>query len=134
MMVKVLRDDSTGELELSGTRSELRALGRQLRSGQGAVLLEKVSDPFPYSRSLSRMTFRQTSGKITISSSGDSGSVDLRGGPESFSLLADNIEGFAAGADQDDHLHVDYFPDHDYLAEGSGSVVVALDGDVIPTS
>ncbi|MGY4983849.1 Imm32 family immunity protein [Streptomyces sp. 900105755] len=132
--MKVLRGDSTGELELSGTRSELRSLGQQLRSGQGEILLETVSDPFPYSRSLSRITFRQGSGKITISSSGDSESVDLRGGPESFSLLAENIEGFAAEADQDDHLHVDYFPDHDYLAEGSGSVVVAIDGDVIPAS
>ncbi|MFJ9712300.1 hypothetical protein [Streptomyces sp. NPDC101234] len=129
-----MRGDSTGELELSGTRSELRSLGRQLRSGQGEILLEWVSDPFPYSRSLSRMTFRQTSGKITISSSGDSGSMDLQGGPESFSLLAENIEGFAAEADQDDHLHVDCFPDHGCLAEGSGSVVVAIDGDVIPTS
>ncbi|MFF3989186.1 hypothetical protein ACFY0B_31950 [Streptomyces sp. NPDC001797] len=132
--MKVLRGDSTGELELSGTRSELRSLGHQLRSGQGEILLEKVSDPFPYSRSLSRMTFRRGSGKITISSSGDSGSVDLQGGPESFALLAENIEGFAAEADPDDHLHVDYFPDHDYLAEGSGSVVVAIDGDVIPAS
>ncbi|MFF4315016.1 hypothetical protein [Streptomyces sp. NPDC001507] len=60
--------------------------------------------------------------------------MGLRGGPEFFALLAGNIEGFAAAADQDDHLHVDYFPDHDCLAEGSGSVVVALDGDVIPTS
>ncbi|MET7356460.1 hypothetical protein ABZT42_53975 [Streptomyces mirabilis] len=134
MMVKVLRGDSTGELELSGTRSELLALGQKLRNGQGEILLEKVSDPFPYSRSLSRMTFRQVSGKITISSFGDSESMDVQGGPESFSLFAENIEGFAVEADQDDHLHVDYFPEHDYLAEGSGSVVVAIDGDVIPTS
>ncbi|SEE82101.1 hypothetical protein SAMN05216533_3833 [Streptomyces sp. Ag109_O5-10] len=131
--MKVLRSDSTGELELSGTRSELQFLGRQLRSGQGETLLEEVSDPFPYGRSLSRMTFRPASGKVVISSSGGSGSMDLQGGPESFSLLAENIEGFAAEADQDDHLHVDYFPDHDYLAEGSESLVVAIDGDVAPT-
>lgn len=66
-MVKVLRGDSTGELELSGTRSELLALGRELRSGQGEISLEKVFDPFPYSRSLSWMTFQLVSGKILIS-------------------------------------------------------------------
>lgn len=61
-----------------------------------------------------------------ISSSGDSASLDVQGGEEAFALLADNIEGFASEADGDDHLHVDYYPDHDCLAEGSGSVVVAL--------
>ncbi|WP_405769518.1 hypothetical protein [Streptomyces sp. NBC_01538] len=126
MTVKVLRSDSTGELELSGTRSELLALGRELRNGHGEILLEQVSDPFPYSRSLSRMTFRRASGKVMISSFGDRESLDVQGGPESLSLLADNIEGFASEADVDDHLHVDYYPDHDYLAEGSGSVVVAI--------
>ncbi|MEW2051769.1 hypothetical protein OHS71_01355 [Streptomyces sp. NBC_00377] len=124
--MKVLRGDSTGELELSGTRSELLALGRELRTGRGEFPLEKVSDPFPYSRSLSRMSVRRASGKIMISSSGDSESLDVQGGEEAFALLADNIEGFASEADGDDHLHVDYYPDHDYLAEGSGSVVVAI--------
>ncbi|MFH9552008.1 hypothetical protein [Streptomyces sp. NPDC017435] len=124
--MKVLRGDSTGELELSGTRSELLALGRELRTGRGEFPLEKVSDPFPYSRSLSWMSVRRGSGKIMISSSGDSESLDVQGGEEAFALLADNIEGFASEADGDDHLHVDYYPDHDYLAEGSGSVVVAI--------
>ncbi|MGW2046667.1 Imm32 family immunity protein [Streptomyces sp. NPDC001858] len=130
-MVKVLRGDSTGELELSGTRSELLALGRELRTGQGEISLEKVSDPFPYSRSLSWMRFQLASGKILISSSGDSESLDIRGGPEALALLADNIEGFASDADAagGGHLHVDYVPGHDYLAEGSGSVVVAIAGD-----
>ncbi|MFJ4811726.1 Imm32 family immunity protein [Streptomyces longwoodensis] len=126
MTVKVLRGDSTGELELSGTRSELLALGRELRNGHGEFPLEEVSDPFPYSRSLARMSVRRASGKIMISSSVDSECLDVQGGEEAFALLADNIEGFASEADGDDHLHVDYYPDHDYLAEGSGSVVVAL--------
>ncbi|WP_330290041.1 Imm32 family immunity protein [Streptomyces sp. NBC_00576] len=129
MTVKVLRGDSTGELELSGTRSELLTLGRELRKGHGEIPLEKVSDPFPYNRSLSRMSVRRASGKVMISSSGDSESLDVRGGPEALALLADNIEGFASEADADDHLHVDHYPDHDYLAEGSGSVVVSIDGD-----
>ncbi|MFJ9379408.1 hypothetical protein [Streptomyces sp. NPDC101455] len=130
-MMKVLRDDSTGELELSGSRSELLALGRKLRSGDGEILLAKASDPFPYSGSLLRIGVRQASGKVRISSSGDSGSLDVEGRLESLSLLAENIEGFALEADQGDHLHVDYFPEHDYLAGGSGSLVVAIDGDAV---
>ncbi|MEV0907296.1 Imm32 family immunity protein [Streptomyces hokutonensis] len=130
-MLKVLRGDSTGELELSGTRSELLALGRKLRSGEGETLLAKVPDPFPYSRSLLRIEVHQASGKIRISSSGDSESLNVEGRLESLSLLAENIEGFALEADQGDHLHVDYFPEHEYLVEGSGSLVVAIDSDAM---
>ncbi|GAA2470548.1 hypothetical protein ACFPFX_12625 [Streptomyces mauvecolor] len=133
-MLKVLCGDSAGELELSGTRSELLALSRKLRSGEGETLLSKVSNPFPYSRSLSRIAVCQASGKIMISSSGDGESLDVEGKLESLHLLADNIEGFALEADQDDHLHVDYFPEHDYLAEGSGSLVVAIDSDATQAS
>ncbi|MFE9767915.1 hypothetical protein ACFYPC_25910 [Streptomyces sp. NPDC005808] len=131
VMMKVLRDDSMGELELSGTRSELLALGRKLRSGEGKTLLAKVSSPFPYSRSLLRIEVRQASGKVGISSSGGGESLDVEGSLESLSLLAENIERFALEADQGDHLHVDYFPGHDYLAEGSGSLVVAIDSDAV---
>ncbi|MFJ2650016.1 hypothetical protein ACIO1C_25245 [Streptomyces sp. NPDC087420] len=130
VMTKVLFDDSTGESELSGTRSELLSLARKLRSGGGDTLLVKVSDPFPYSRSLLRIEVRQASGKVMISSSGDGESLAVEGGMESLSLLAENIEGFALEADQGGHLHVDYFPGHDYLAGESGSLVVAIDGDV----
>lgn len=128
-VTKVLRGEPTGELELSGTRSELLALADELRRGHGRIPLAEVSNPFPYSRSLSWMRIHPGSGKILISSSEDSSCVDVRGGPEALALLADGIEGFAAQADQDGHLHVDHFPDHDYLAEGSGSVVVAIDHD-----
>lgn len=128
-MMKVLRDDSTEELELSGSRSELLTLGQKLRSGDGETLLAKVSDPFPYSRSLSRIEIRQASGRVRISSSGGGESLDVEGRLESLSLLAENIEAFALEADQGDHLHVDFFPEHDYLAGGSGSLVVAIDSD-----
>ena len=133
-MLTVLRSDSTGELELSGTRSELLTLGRALRSGRGEILLAQVSNPFPYTRSLLRIEFQQASGKIRMSSSGDGEYLAVEGKAESLSLLAENIEGFALGADQDDHLHVDYFPGHDYLAEESGSLVVAISSDAIQAS
>jgi hypothetical protein len=127
--LKVLRGDATGELELSGTRTELLALARELRSGGGATLLAKDPDPFPYTRSLARIVVHQVGGKVRVSSAGDSESLDFAGGPEWLSHLAENIEVFAADAHDDEHLHVDYYPEHDYLIEGSGSLVVAIDGD-----
>ncbi|MGW1157846.1 Imm32 family immunity protein [Streptomyces sp. NPDC002513] len=133
-MLKVLREDSTGEMELSGTRSELLALGRELRSGRGEILIPKASNPFPYDRALSRIEFQQASGKVRISPSGDGEAMEIQGELDSLALLADNIEGFALEADQGDHLHVDYFPEHDYLAEGSESLVVGIDGDAPKSS
>ncbi|MFE3551905.1 hypothetical protein ACFXN2_24950 [Streptomyces kronopolitis] len=127
--MKVLRDDSTEEFELSGSSSELLALGQKLRSGDGETLLEKVSDPFPYSRSLLRIDVRQANGKVRISSSGGGESLDVEGKLESLSILAENIEGFALEALQGHHLHVDYFPGHDYVAKGSASLVVAIGSD-----
>ncbi|MFC5185043.1 hypothetical protein ACFPM5_26990 [Actinomadura harenae] len=134
MALKVLREDSTGEMELSGTRSELLALAREFRRGRGEVRIPKVSDPAPYGRSLSRIDFRQASGKVGISSSGDGEVMEVQGGLDSLALLADNIEGFALEADQGDHLHVDHFPEHDYLAEGSDPLVVCIDGDAPKSS
>ena len=127
--MKVLRENSSGEMEISGTRSELLALGRKLRGGRGEISLPEVSDPSPYDRPLSRIEFRRASGKVRLSSSGEGEVLAVRGGLESLALLADNIEGFALGADRGCHLHVDYFPAHDYLAEGSESLVVCIDGD-----
>ncbi|MFD4524441.1 hypothetical protein ACFWP7_11095 [Streptomyces sp. NPDC058470] len=69
-----------------------------------------------------------------MSSSGDGEALVVEGGPQSLSLLAENIESFALEADQSDHLHVDYFPQHDYLVEGSSSLVVAIDSDAIQAS
>ncbi|GLW19786.1 hypothetical protein Stsp01_65290 [Streptomyces sp. NBRC 13847] len=132
--MKVLRNDSTEELELSGSRSELLALSQTLRNGDGESLLTEVSDPFPYSRSLSRIEVRQTSGKVSISPSRDGDSLSVEGRLDSLCLLAENIEGFAFDAAQGDHLHVDYFPEHDYLARGSGSLVVAIDSDAAQAS
>lgn len=129
-MLKALREDSSGEIELSGTRSELLRLVRDLRTGQGEIHLSKVENPFPYDSSLSRIEFRKSSGKVKVSSLSEGETLELQGGLESLGLLADNIEGFALEAAEDDHLHVDYFPEHDYLAEGSGSLVVGIEGFV----
>ncbi|WP_199744669.1 Imm32 family immunity protein [Actinomadura harenae] len=83
---------------------------------------------------MSRIDFRQASGKVGISSSGDGEVMEVQGGLDSLALLADNIEGFALEADQGDHLHVDHFPEHDYLAEGSDPLVVCIDGDAPKSS
>lgn len=125
-MLKILRQDATGETELTGTRSELLALGHRLRGGAGEMPAVTGVDPSPYDRALPRIAFRLADGKAVIAPSEDGTALVVRGGTESLALLAANIEGFAGDADLDDHLHVDWFPDHDCLAEGSDPLVVGL--------
>ncbi|MEV7612387.1 hypothetical protein [Streptomyces sp. NPDC089799] len=126
MALKVLRHDGTGELELSGTRSDLAAFGRALHSGDGTVLLTEVPDPSPYSRSLSRIVVRRSDGEIVIDVPDNGEALRIEGEPEFLSLLARNIESFALEADSEGHLHVE-FPGRDYLTEESDPMVVAID-------
>ncbi|MGW8781359.1 Imm32 family immunity protein [Streptomyces sp. NPDC055796] len=126
-MLNVLVSDATGELALSGSRAELYAFGRQVRGGLGETGLSHVADPAPYSRSLTRALFRQADeAEAVISVLEDGETLEVRGGPEALAHLAANIEGFAQDGDPTGHLHLEY-PGHDYLAEESDPLVVALD-------
>jgi hypothetical protein len=53
----------------------------------------------------------------------------IKGDPESLGILADNIDDFASEADSGTHLHVEYYPGHYYLAEGSESLVISIARD-----
>ncbi|MFD5512122.1 hypothetical protein ACFWIB_30740 [Streptomyces sp. NPDC127051] len=132
-MLNVLVSDATGELALSGSRAELYAFGRQVRGGLGETGLSHVADPAPYSRSLTRVVFRQADAEAVISVLADGETLEVRGGPEALAYLAANIEGFAQDGDPTGHLHLEY-PGHDYLAEESDPLVVALDEAVSSSS
>ncbi|WP_326565358.1 hypothetical protein VSH64_26285 [Amycolatopsis rhabdoformis] len=123
--MKVLRGTEYRELEISGSRAELQALGQALQSGEGQIDVPKDPNPEPYDSSLSRIDFRVTSGKITMSTTGET--LKIQGAQEFFAVLADHIESFGAEADLDSHIHIDYFPGHDYLTEGSESLVLCFD-------
>ncbi|WP_425564566.1 Imm32 family immunity protein [Planotetraspora silvatica] len=115
-------------MELSGTRSELRALSRSLRNEQGGCGFFENRAPFPYSRSLSGLEFRETSEDV-VCIAADGPSLKIHGGRMALDLLAENIEGFASEADHSDHLHIEYFPGHDYLSQDSEPLVIAIYGD-----
>ncbi|MFB7781812.1 hypothetical protein ACFC1D_03710 [Streptomyces vinaceus] len=131
-MLYVLVSDATGELELSGSRAELYAFGRQVRAGLGETALSHVADPAPYSRSLSRVTFGQAETAAVIAVLADGETLEVRGGPEALAVLATNIEGFAQESDPSDHLHLEY-PGHAYLSEESDPLVLAFDRESTPS-
>lgn len=117
---------ATGEVEVSGTRAGLLALAGVLRGG-GDLALAPVADPAPYDRAPARLRVRlREAGRVRVSV--DDTILLIEGGPGSIAVLAENVEGFAAEADDPrHHLHIDYFPGHFYLAEGSAPLVVGWD-------
>ncbi|WP_367133117.1 MULTISPECIES: Imm32 family immunity protein [Streptomyces] len=124
-MLQVLYSGETGELELSGTRRALLALGQALRGKAGRCDLSENQHPFPYERSLSEIAFQEHPERDTASIVTEDQILRIRGGREALNLLADSIEGFASDADASDHRHID-FPTYDYVTPESDPLVLAF--------
>ncbi|MFJ1754719.1 hypothetical protein [Kitasatospora sp. NPDC088134] len=124
-MVQVLYSGDPGELELSGTRRELLALGQLLRGKAGSCDLSENQHPFPYEGSLSGVAFREDREHDTVSIVAEDRILWIRGGREALYILAENIEDFAAEADASHHCHVD-FPTYDYIAPESNPLVITF--------
>ncbi|MFD0268543.1 hypothetical protein ACFVGY_18515 [Streptomyces sp. NPDC127106] len=124
-MLQVLYSGESKELELSGTRRELLALGQLLRGKAGSCDLSENRHPFPYERSLSEIAFQEDSEHDTASIVTEDQVLRIQGGREALDLLAGNIEGFASEADASDHRHVDS-PTYDYIAPESDPLVIAF--------
>ncbi|MFJ8627473.1 hypothetical protein ACIRD3_32175 [Kitasatospora sp. NPDC093550] len=123
--MQVLYSRETRELELSGTRRELLALGQLLRGKAGSCDLSENRQPIPYERSLSEIAFREDPEHDTASIATEDQILRIQGGREALDLLADNIEDFASEADASDHCHVDS-PTYDYIAPESDPLVIAF--------
>lgn len=111
---------------MRGTAAELTGLADLLTAGHGSVDLDRVDDPSPYGRCLSRVNVGQASGPVAVICAADSDELDIRGGSPELTLLAANLRGFADDGDAMSHLHIDYFPGHDYLDESSEPLVIAF--------
>ncbi len=128
LVLSLLLGEETGELELKGCREKFQLLAARIRSGDASSIpLTMVDDPRPYSRSLQRIEIRGGSGKVSISLLGDRVSLLVQGGAESREVLAENIEAFARDATGLEHMHIEPYPDHYYLAEDSAAIVLAFE-------
>ncbi|SEM63503.1 Imm32 family immunity protein [Streptacidiphilus jiangxiensis] len=124
-MLQVLHSGATRELELSGTRRGLLALGNLLREKAGSCDLVENRQPFPYARSLSEIAIGEEPECNTASIVTDGQALRIQGGRAALDLLADTIENFATEADSGDHCHVDS-PTFDFIAPESDSLVIAF--------
>jgi hypothetical protein len=126
--MQALHSSGTGEVELSGTRAELAALAGLLDAGEGELALAAVDDPRPYDAAVERLVVKadeQALAKVDVGA----GAAELTfvGGLESLGLIGENLASFAAeSTGGSDHLHLEHYEDHFYLASGSTPLVVAL--------
>jgi hypothetical protein len=99
-----------------------------LRRGESAVVTVPVpaTKPDPYQGWLESIAVRvEIEPQMIIARSGCQ--LVFRGGQKSLAVLADNVETLAQDlADSDRHTHIEYFPGHYYLREGSIPLVVAV--------
>jgi len=115
---------ATGETALSGSPDDYTRFARILDGSGGVIELDADADVAPYDSALSTVEVRarDTDG-VVISVDGDR--LLIEGPRKLLSVLADIVRDSAASGDPDGHVHIEYFPGHDYLGEGSVPLVIA---------
>lgn len=115
--------------EVSGDRTALHNLAQVLRRDESPdtaeVWLETGFEAAPYDEFMSRLIVRHDSGRVRVMKESDK--VLIKGSPHHLRLFAENIEALADDAEVDQHLHIEYYPNHFYLDQSSEPLVVERD-------
>ncbi|AZP22149.1 hypothetical protein ACIGMX_03505 [Streptomyces aquilus] len=122
MEPRVRHHPASGEVDLSAPAAELHRLARAVAEGAG--VLWTTTGPDGDDGTLAGVEIRDTPGpgvRVTVDPARRVLLID--GDGDARALLAANLRNMA-DADDGGHLHVDHFPDHPYLAEGSLPLVV----------
>jgi hypothetical protein len=118
--VRLVCDPVSSEVDLKASAEELSRLAVAVADGEG-VLRSAVS---PGGNDLAGVEVKKTSGPgVLIRLDPERQILVISGDSAGRAVLADNLLSMAS-AEDGGHLHVDYFPGHFYLAEGSLSLVV----------
>jgi hypothetical protein len=131
--MRIVSWPATGELDLTATAAELTRLADVVEAGGGS--LSCTSEPSELSEPSEPSEPSECDALTAVEVTGTTGSgvridVDtsrevllISGGPAARAILAHNIRGMAE-MDDGGHLHLEYFPDHFYLAAGSLPLVI----------
>ena len=117
--MRLVCDPVSSEVDLKASAEELSRLAVAVADGEG-VLRSAVS---PGSNDLAGVEVKKTSGPgVLIRLDPERQILVISGDSAGRAVLADNLLSMAS-AEGGGHLHVDYFPGHFYLAEGSLSLI-----------
>jgi hypothetical protein len=127
--VKLVCSPPFSEVDLVASAEELSRLAGAVADGEGALSSTASSG----SNDLAGVVVRKTSGPgVLIRLNPERQILVISGDSAGRAVLADNLLGMAS-AEDGGHLHVDYFPGHFYLAEGSLSLVINSPHGGMPT-
>jgi hypothetical protein len=118
--VRVVKDSAFDEVDLSASAQELARLADAVAEGAGFIGAASPRD----GNALTGIEVREATGPgVCIALDASRKVLVISGDPAGMGILAGNLRAMAA-AEDGGHLHVDYFPGHPYLVEGSLSLVV----------
>lgn len=111
------------EICIVGSRDEFRQLASIIRQTHGKVISNQTGSPVPYEQLLKAVVVESLPAHgVTFSVTNDD-QLSITGDKSKMAVLADNVQSIAEAADVEGHWHVEYFPDHFFLAPESFPVV-----------
>jgi hypothetical protein len=128
--MRIVSDPAFGEVDLSATETELTRLADLVTAGEGSLTCE--SEPAEPNALTAVEVSQTTDPGVRIHVDAARRVLVISGDLAVRAILAANLNGVAQMEDGG-HLHVDYFPDHPYLAAGSVPLVVNSPHGGMPT-
>ncbi|MFE3902820.1 hypothetical protein ACFXPY_21525 [Streptomyces sp. NPDC059153] len=118
--MRLFSDPVFGEVDLTASAEELADLAYAVAEGDGFIGSASSLD----GDTLVGIEARKASGAgVRIELDALRQVLVISGDPGARAILADNLKAMAT-AEDGGHLHIDYFPEHPYLVEGSVPIVV----------
>ncbi|MET7633068.1 hypothetical protein [Streptomyces sp. NPDC005078] len=115
---------SFGEVEISGPVVDLEELANALGCDGGPIGARAADDPNWYFGYLLGVQIRWVAnGRVDISIDELRRILEFTGSEDSMAILAGNIRDLCREGVPGEHMHVEYFPDHFYLAESGISLI-----------
>jgi hypothetical protein len=131
----LVSDPIFGEVELTGSATELARLAGAVAEGEGFI--SSASATALDSETLAGVEVREAPGPgVLIHLDSQRRILVISGDPVAMALFADNLDAMTtvmAAVDGGGHRHIDHFPGHPYLVEGSMPLVVGIPGGGPPT-
>jgi hypothetical protein len=125
---------SSGQIEVTGSARALLEFAEALVTPEPlterTLTVPSVRTPSPYDGFLQKTRVERNEDKVLITKEEDM--LKISGSPQNLRYLAENIRWFASTENDPElsnssrsHLHVEYHPDHFYLAPASDALIVA---------
>jgi hypothetical protein len=120
--MKIMFHPPTRMVDVASDRAGLSRLASLVRSGDGTLAAEEATSPYG-EIALTRAEVRTTGGLVLLTAGAETRTLTISGAPVHLSTLADILEDMAASTDGG-HVHIEHYPDHPYLEEGSAPLVL----------